>query len=287
MINPNPDQSGAPTIDALTGLPTTNTAVIDSSLIDMPITINPPLTNISLGDVLNALVLVAPKPIHYSVEDYAIVFSAGKPLPLLYARHFRVDAKKFMAAMQKVPGIKTNNLSAMARDFFRTLGVDLNVPGKSVFFNDGLGELFVRATANDLDTVENALEAVTAVAPQIHIKAYFMEVPKGTLSGFGLERVISVTNQTVQSNQVAGLVGIHHQRTPNTNAGDSNYLGSHRFYISEKRCDLNRFNRASNEQSGNRSGIGCRAVCVVRRLHDQPESHSVVGGISGLRQTTR
>ena len=208
MINSNPDETAIPMVDSITGLPMATNAGYDSGLTSIPITINPPMTNVALGDVLNALVKAAPEPIHYTVEDYAIVFSAGKPLPLLYARHFRVDANKFMAAMQKVPGIKTNNLSAMAGDFFITLGVDLNFPGKSVFFNDGLGELFVRATANDLDTVENALEAVTAVAPQIHIKAYFMEVRKGTLSGFGLESVISVTNQTVQSNQVAGLVGI-------------------------------------------------------------------------------
>ncbi len=147
MILPFPNQSGPPIIDPLTGVLTTNTAIIDPSLIDMPITINPPLTNISLGDVLNALVLAAPKPIHYSVEDYAIVFSAGKPPSPLYSRHFRIDPSKFMDAMQIAPIIKTNNVSAMARDFFKTLGVNLDVPGKSVFYSDRLGELFVRATA--------------------------------------------------------------------------------------------------------------------------------------------
>jgi Flp pilus assembly secretin CpaC len=70
----------------------------------------------------------------------------------------------------------------MASILLSTIGVDLNVPGKSVFFNDGLGELFVRATATDLDTVETALEAFTAAAPQVHIKARFLEVPKESLA---------------------------------------------------------------------------------------------------------
>ena len=84
-----------------------NTAVIDSSLIDMPITINPPLTNISLGDVLNALVLAAPKPIHYSVEDYAIVFSDGKTSVSAIQPAFpgRIQVC-FTAAVQNASGIK-------------------------------------------------------------------------------------------------------------------------------------------------------------------------------------
>jgi beta-lactamase regulating signal transducer with metallopeptidase domain len=200
MINPNPDLTAIPMVDSITGLPTTNTAVIDSSLNDMPITINPPLTNIALGDVLSALVLVAPKPMHYSVEDYAIVFRPGQPLSPLYSRHFRVDPNKFRDAMEIMLGISTNSVPAMARDVFKKLGVDLDLAGKSVFFNDRLGELFVRASAQDLDTIENVLEVLNNVPPQIHIKARFLEVPKGTLDG--LKRVISVTNQ------LAGLVGI-------------------------------------------------------------------------------
>ena len=39
------------------------------------IKINPPLTDIRLADVLDAIVKVADRPIKYSIEDYAIVFS--------------------------------------------------------------------------------------------------------------------------------------------------------------------------------------------------------------------
>ena len=52
-------------------------------------------------------------------------------------------------------GITTINLasdvSVAARTFFTTLGVDMaNPPGKSVFFNDRLGLLFVKATLSGL-----------------------------------------------------------------------------------------------------------------------------------------
>jgi beta-lactamase regulating signal transducer with metallopeptidase domain len=104
------------------------------------------------------------------------------PMTNLLSRHFRVDTKKFIAGLRKATGSQTDNVSTMARCFFSTLGVDLDLPGKAIFFSDGLGELFVRATANDLDTVETALEVFITLPPQIHIKARFLEVPKESLA---------------------------------------------------------------------------------------------------------
>ena len=49
-------------------------------------------------------------------------------------------------------------------------------PGKSVFFNDRLGYLFVKATESDLDTIERAIQVLNQVPPQVHIKARFIEV---------------------------------------------------------------------------------------------------------------
>jgi len=51
--------------------------------------------------------------------------------------------------------------SALAKYFFTKLGIDLaKPPGKSVFFNDRLGYLFVKATEKDLDTIERALQVL-------------------------------------------------------------------------------------------------------------------------------
>ncbi len=177
---------------------------IDSVVINLP----SPLMNVKLGDALEAIVQNSSTPLKYSIMDGSIVFSMkdGSDIPILYSRHFRVDPSIFTAAVQNASGIKSNNVAAMARDFFKTLGVNLDVPGKSVFYGDRLGELFVKATKQDLDIVESAMEPFKSVAPQVHIKAQFLEVPKGALDG--LVNATGVMNQSVQSNQVAGLVGI-------------------------------------------------------------------------------
>ncbi|HLX95570.1 MAG TPA: tetratricopeptide repeat protein [Verrucomicrobiae bacterium] len=83
----------------------------------------------------------------------------------------------------------TNNMvdvSTSARDFFTTLGVNL-YPPKSIFFNDRLGLLFVRATMQDLDTIESAIQALNQVAPQVHIKSRFVQVEQDDNAGLGFD----------------------------------------------------------------------------------------------------
>jgi tetratricopeptide (TPR) repeat protein len=81
-----------------------------------------------------------------------------------------------------------SDVSVAARAFFTTLGVNLDSPpGKSVFFNDRVGELFVKATAEDLDTMERAIQALNKVSPQIHIKARFVEVGQKDSKALGFD----------------------------------------------------------------------------------------------------
>jgi hypothetical protein len=81
----------------------------------------------------------------------------------------------------------TVDISLAARSFFQTLGVDLTAPGKAIFFNDRLGELFVRATEQDLDTIENAIEVLNHVSPQVHVKARFIEVAQEDDKALGFD----------------------------------------------------------------------------------------------------
>ncbi len=148
------------------------------------ITIQPPLASISLGDLLDAIVKGADKSIKYSIEDYGVVFSRKEQTsPALFNRHFKVDTNEFPIALRKKTGSQTNTVSVMAKSFFGTLGVDWESPnGKTVFYGDRLGELFVKATAADLDKIENGLEQLNRIQPQIHIKARFVEVTKESLA---------------------------------------------------------------------------------------------------------
>jgi hypothetical protein len=268
---------GAVQIDPTTGLPINqNVAAGGGEQVDLNtvvIKINPALSDVRLADALDAICEVADHPIKYSIEDYAIVFSAkGAETPMLYNRHFRVDPNTFEQGLQSVsatsfgeadnngssggsggsssggssggssgnqntgavvpivnvaPGSaglrntgngqgggggvgggnvgggggnnssgglsyittvnNTVDVSVQARQFFFTLGVNLSLPGKSIFFNDRLGELFVRGTQQDLDTIENAIEVLNRVAPQVHIKARFIEIDEDNQSALGFD----------------------------------------------------------------------------------------------------
>ena len=146
-------------------------------------------------DALKAVTSGASRPIHFSIQEDGIIFSEGASnAVMLFSRTFKVGACVFTEASRNVPGLQTNSVAAMARSLFSKLGVDLKPP-ESVFYNDRRGLLFVRATMQDLDTIEKAIQALNQAASQIHIKARFLEVPKGTLDGFGFAKIIGITNQ--------------------------------------------------------------------------------------------
>jgi general secretion pathway protein D len=87
--------------------------------------------------------------------------------------------------------------------FFRALGVELSAP-KSVFFNDRLGYLFVKATESDLDTIERAIQVLNQVPPQVHIKARFIEVQQNDSSALGFNWYMGQFNL---GNQAVGTGG--------------------------------------------------------------------------------
>jgi beta-lactamase regulating signal transducer with metallopeptidase domain/type II secretory pathway component GspD/PulD (secretin) len=176
-------------------------ADIGSVVVNLP----SPLKNVRLADVLDAIIPVADQPIKYSILDDGIVFSSRSTASdaKLFMRTFSVNTLVFTGALQKQTGLQTTNVSALARSFFSKLGVDLESPkGKAVFYNDGLGRLFVRATQSDLDIVEHAIEALNSTPPQIHITARFLEVPRGIVADFG--SLLNSTNST--TNQFTGIL---------------------------------------------------------------------------------
>jgi general secretion pathway protein D len=223
-----------------------------------------------LADVLDAIQKMADKPIKYSVEDYAIVFSwkAYEPIPL-YVRTFKVDPNTFYQGLQGVGsydfgesqnvgqnnssggfggssgggggsggqsgqsqvgaimarvsvaggtttggrqggggqqggggaggggGLKfvttTNNMEDVSRaaiNYFSSLGVDLDPtrnPGKALFFNDRQGMLVVRATMQDLDIIEAAIQILNIVPPQVNIKSKFVEISQNDQKALGFD----------------------------------------------------------------------------------------------------
>lgn len=136
-----------------------------------------------LKDVLDAVVKVADKPIEYSVEDYGLVFSAapnpaagsgsalrGKALEAapLQVRTFRVDTNNFLAGLKRAfatgSELKENatpdQIRSVLVDVFTRLGINMDLPGKTVFYNDLTGIVMVRATFDDLEIVRAAIETL-------------------------------------------------------------------------------------------------------------------------------
>ena len=70
------------------------------------IKINPPLHDVSLGNVLDAVCQVADAPITYDIEDFAVVF-VPKPqaVETLITRTFRVDSNTFLQGVQALAAI--------------------------------------------------------------------------------------------------------------------------------------------------------------------------------------
>ncbi|MCX8109135.1 MAG: tetratricopeptide repeat protein, partial [Verrucomicrobiae bacterium] len=94
------------TIDTTTGQPiSTGPQQEQFNVGDVLIHLDPPLRNVRLADVLDAIVKVANKQIKYSVEEYAIVFTRKVPEePQLFTRTFRLNPNTFFQGLQNVVG---------------------------------------------------------------------------------------------------------------------------------------------------------------------------------------
>ncbi|MEY4917910.1 MAG: Methicillin resistance mecR1 protein [Verrucomicrobiota bacterium] len=127
----------------------------------------------------------------------------GYPTNLFFTRTFKMDERTFRASLRKT-GADISDLTnspavvgAAVKKLFTSLGVDLESPvGKSVFYNDQNGMLFVRATAGDLEVIEQAIQAFNYTPPQVHIKARFIEVPKGKGGASGFDWYLGQLNAT-------------------------------------------------------------------------------------------
>ena len=160
------NSTSTPLVDQIapaTGLPVTNApAAFDVGAV--PIQMN--LTNVRVADVLDAIVLVTGRPLKYSIQDFAVVFSAKPPDtgPPLFMRTFKVTGDIFYSILppSNWPGTNVTSQTQAVdfvvrlREYFRDRGVDLNAP-KAVFYNERLGLLFCKATESDLDLIERII----------------------------------------------------------------------------------------------------------------------------------
>ncbi|HTB83580.1 MAG TPA: M56 family metallopeptidase [Candidatus Sulfotelmatobacter sp.] len=184
LIDDNADNAGllGTAIDPATGLPlsTTPKTEMGSSPADVPVTITA-MQNATLGDVLDAVVKGASRPVHYTIHDYSIQFLAGTNPPVLFTRIFKVNTNATVNDPLKDPAL---SIEATLRKAITNGGVNLDSPpGKSVFYNKVTGLLFVRATKEDLDKLYRILPKFLIPPPQVHIKARFILIPRNNSPG--------------------------------------------------------------------------------------------------------
>lgn len=109
--------------------------------------------------------------------------------------------------------------------FFRTVGVDL-APPKSVFFNDRQGTLLVRATAEDLDLIEAAINALNIAPPEVNVKAKFVEISQNDNKALGFDWYLG--NVLMGGGRIAGSGGTQPSFTgsPSTANPEGTFPGS-------------------------------------------------------------
>ena len=113
------------------------------------------------------------------------LLAAGSPATNqpLYVRTFKIDQNTLIKGLRKETGSTGTNLieavTPALRDFLLQAGVDLDPvkhPGKALFYKDRQGMLMVRATMEDLDTIEAVISLMHSTPPQIMVQACFIEV---------------------------------------------------------------------------------------------------------------
>ena len=73
----------------------------------------------------------------------------------------------------------------MVSRYFASLGINLTNNGAFVFFNKRTGDILVRTTAQDLDIVERAIEAISRIPPQVQIDVKFASIPEHATNRLG------------------------------------------------------------------------------------------------------
>jgi len=198
-----------PPIDPATGLPV-GRAEPFLELSSRNIRIIPALQNVTLGMALDAICKVAETPIYYSVEEYAVVFVPTERPRSLHTRLYKPDRDTVLKhfGRQWTPDPATLRPPPRERDvgleFILTLrellaeaGVDL-APPKAIFFNDRLGKLMVRATLEDHDVIQRAIQRFLPPAKQVLVEVRVAEF-RGDAVGIKSALGIDVTGGKVLS----------------------------------------------------------------------------------------
>jgi hypothetical protein len=129
----------------------------------------PPIRNVRLIDVLDAIVKMAERPLKYSIEDYGVLITAAVPYTL-ETRTFRINPPdNFFKGLQSAFGIDVTDVLTPPRsreaqqrifeELFRQLGIEWQGP-KSIFYNELTGIVMVRVAYGDVGAITAAMQTL-------------------------------------------------------------------------------------------------------------------------------
>ncbi|MEW6304826.1 MAG: hypothetical protein AB1705_15230 [Verrucomicrobiota bacterium] len=124
----------------------------------------------------------------------------------------------------------TNNMAAindLARQFFAAAGVSIgtNATGGAatqVFFNDRTGILMVRASMQDLEIIQAAIELLNVLPPQVTVESKFAEVTQQDTRGVGFDWFLG---DTALTSGILGSAGTQPTYVGQPNPGGPNPSG--------------------------------------------------------------
>ncbi len=141
------------------------------------------------------------------VIEVAIV-NLNHPATALDSYTFQLEPTTIARAIEtQFPQFKpvtATNVAAGLRALLESTGADLSPP-KTIFYNDRAGGLFVRATPQELDAIEELLQVIGQQPPQVNIKAVFVEIPFGKTLPKELAKILGPITQAHVTN-FAGIL---------------------------------------------------------------------------------
>jgi len=167
----------------------------------------------------------------------------------LQTRAFKVDPNAFRAGVLRAlakDANATNTTGALVVEFFRSRGITFSSP-KSFYYKPREGALLLRATATDLDAVENAIEELAMTPATVHasIRAALLTPAKAAEFWAGLPpgsltnklAALNKENETPQWERLKQLAGpgTKAQAEISTRSGRQAqiHIGENRFFVKE------------------------------------------------------
>ncbi len=229
------DEDAPQRIDPTTGLP----GAVNADFKPTIIRLKTPLKGVTVREALNEMIRTASLPIIYQVEAYAVVFSPkDAERKALHTRSFKIDPATFERAL--IEGSKTSMDQAIsdaisappvqihstgkvfstpetsaqllirdARRYFVQAGVDFSMPGRRMIYSDGKGYLMVRATLEELDIVEQAIQILNMPLPQLTLEVKFCEVTAEDARALGFDWFLGGVFTQMSNSSVSQKTNFH------------------------------------------------------------------------------